>query len=354
MADHWVPQCYLRNFEISKDSEKVYVYERGKSTIPVGIKNVAAENNRYTFTHKETGEKSREVEDMFTLLEGAAAPALQKIAQEKTLQSLDGNEYGALLQFVAFLATRGPTFEQISRNLYKEAFKLEMETRAQNPEILRKDFEKAGVTFGSEKEFEEARRSLLDLDKLNFQVTGGKGHFFKHAAETAEDITDIFLKEKGLFLLVSRDSRVFITSDNPVILQIPPDVPWHLAGGYKYGTILLTISPQVCLVFRSRPLNEEVIEVGAPQVDYINKSIMKRARRQIYSNLSSKNIKHRYDLTASGEDSKVSSHKMKHTPYVFTQGPAKDKELPLIDRYSMSWEEIEAAIERNNAKQGPK
>ena len=157
MADHWVPQCYLRNFEISEGSEQVYTYERGRPTFPAGIKNVAAENNRHTFVNKETGEESREVEDMFTLLEGAAAPALQKIAQERVLRNLNGDEYGALLQFVAFLATRGPTFEQISRNFYKEAFKLEMETRAQHPEILRKDFEKAGVTFGSEEEFEELK-----------------------------------------------------------------------------------------------------------------------------------------------------------------------------------------------------
>ena len=58
MADHWVPQCYLKNFEISSGSEKVYVYERGKNPFPAGIHNVAAENDRYTFIHKETGYKS--------------------------------------------------------------------------------------------------------------------------------------------------------------------------------------------------------------------------------------------------------------------------------------------------------
>lgn len=353
MADHWVPQCYLKNFGIFSSNEKIYVYERGKNPFPAGIHNVATENDRYTFIHKKTGNKVRDIERMFSLLEGAAAPILQKIAKQKVLENLDNSEYCTLIQFIAFLATRGPTFENILRNNYKEAFKLTMEMRAKYPSSLRKEFSKAGVIFKNDEEFEEARKSLLNLDKLNLQITGGKGYFFKHAAETAQDITDIFLKEKGLFLLVSRDSRVFITSDNPVILQVPPDIPSQLAGGYKYGTILVTISPQVCLIFRSRPLKRQVIEISPSQVDYINNSIMKSAKRQIYSNLSSKSIKQRYDLSTSGEDSKVTSHKMKYAPYIFIQGPAKDKELSIIDRHSMSWKEIEAEIQKNKSKQNP-
>lgn len=353
MADHWVPQCYLRNFEISNGSEKVYVYERGKNPFPSGIHNVAAENDRYTFVHKETGEKNRDIEKMFSQLEGDTAPILQKIARERTLDNLNGSEYGTLIQFIAFLATRGPTFENMLRNHYKEAYKLTMEVRAENPDALRKDFSKAGIVFKSDEEFEEARRSLLNLDKLNFQITGGKGYFFKKATKTTQDIVNIFQREKGLFLLVSRDSRVFVTSDNPVILQVPPDIPWWLAGGYKYGTIIVPISPQVCLFFRSRPLKKQIIEIGPSQVDYINNSIMKSAKRQIYSNLSSKSIKQRYDLSNTGEDSKITSRKMKHGPYVFIQGPAKDKELSVIDRYSMSWEEIGAEIERNKTRQNP-
>lgn len=353
MADHWVPQCYLKNFEISSGGSRVYVYERGKPPFPAGIHNVAAENDRYTFIHKKTGDKVRDIEEMFSRLEDATAPVLQKIAKEKILKNLDSSEYGALTQFIAFLATRGPTFENILKNHYKEAFKLTTEMRAEHPDILRKEFSKAGVIFKNDEEFEEARKSLLNLDKLNFRVTGGKGYFFEKAVKTAKDITNIFQKEKGLFLLVSRDSRVFITSDNPVIIQVPPDIPWWLSGGYKYGTILVTISPQVCLVFRSRPLKKQIIEVGQSQVDYINNSIMKSAKRQIYSNLSSKNIKQRFDLSASGEDSKVTSHKMKYAPYTFIQGSVKDKELPAIDRHSMSWKEIEAEIEKNNANKIP-
>lgn len=350
MADHWVPQCYLRNFSISGDNEKVYLYERGKFPIPTGINNVAAENNRYTFINKETGKKSRDVEKMLCILEGAAAPALKKIAQEKKLENLDASEYGALLQFIAFLATRGPTFENISKNLYKEIFKRFMEIRAQNPKILLEEFKKIGITFKSSEEFEKMRKSLLDLDNLNFEITGGKGKFFKHAAETAVKLTDIFYKEKGLFLLVSNNERVFITSDNPVVLQIPPDIPWWLAGGYKYGTVIVTISPQVCLVLRSRPLKQEVIYINATQVDGINNSIMKSARRQVYSNLSSKSIKQRYDLCSVGEDSKVTSTKMKSSPYVFTKGPSADKELAFIDRYSMSWEEMEDEIKKTKIR----
>ena len=287
MADHWVPQCYLRNFAIPEDNQQVFLYQRGQRPTPASIRNVATENDLYTFINKETGEKSRDIEKIFSQLEGDAAPILQNISQQRTLGNLSKSDYVTLIQFIAFLATRGPSFTDIQKGLYKETFKLVMEGHAEHPDILREEFKKAGVVFNTEEEFQEMQKSLLDFDKhFKFQITGGKSRFFKQAAETAAEATDMFLNEKDGILLISNSERVFITSDNPVTIQVPPDIPWWLAGGYKYGTIFVPISPQVCFVLRSRPLNRRVIRLRASYVDYINNTIMKGARRQIYANIS--------------------------------------------------------------------
>ena len=78
---------------------------------------------------------------------------------------------------------------------------------------------------------------------------------------------------------------------------------------------------------------------------------MKGARRQIYANISSRSVQQRFDSFPSGGDSKVASSKMKHTPYVFTSGPNKDKELPMLDSFSMSWKEIESEIQKHKISQ---
>ena len=122
---------------------------------------------------------------MFSQLEGAATPALNKITEHHNLSVLTGSEHGTLLQFLAFLATRGPTFSETQKNLHKEGFKTFMQAHAENPDILRSQSEKFGIVFNSEKEFEEMRKSLLNKD-YDFELTGGKAGFFKNAAETAQ------------------------------------------------------------------------------------------------------------------------------------------------------------------------
>lgn len=332
---HWVPRCYLRNFIVSPKIESVYMYQNNKETINVGIDNVAAQNNLYTFTDKTTGEKTKRVETMFGIIEGAASPVLEKIIRQQNL-NLTANEKGALVQFTAFLITRGPSFSDWLKNMTAEHHKWEMKFLAEHPDTMRERFNEAGIPFDNEEEFEKTRQALLDFDKhIKIEMKGGEGGLFKQAAEMAMDFAEMFSIGKSWHLLIVDCDRVFVTSDNPVVVQKTRNVHPHMASGYGYGTIFLTISPKICFVMRNQALLQEVIKVGRKEVDYINQSIIKNTHRQVYSNLKSRDIKRMRDKFLPGEASKVISTRIRSTPYVVTEGVERDFELPILERYTI-------------------
>jgi hypothetical protein len=311
------------------------MYRNGEKPIPVGIANIAAETNLYTFIDKRTGEKTKEIEDLFCQLEGNTAPILARIAAEKSLELTD-EERRTLAEFVAFLIVRGPSYSDKLKNMEAELFKIHMKGIAEDSDQLRAEFAKAGVVFGNDKEFEDARQAILDFDNhMKIEMRGGKAGLFKRAAKSAEHLLP-YLYAKSWHLLVATEGRVFVTSDNPVFLHKSSLLPPHLGSGYAHGTVFLTISPDTCLVLRNEPLDREVIRVASKWVDKLNRSILKATHRQVYANLESQDIRRAYDRFAAGVESQIKTIPIKNTPYLFTKGMELDDELSLLRHYAHS------------------
>jgi len=322
---HYVSRCYLKNFTFDKKGSLVYAYQRKKPVITINIKNIAAKKNLYTFLDKTTGKKTNIVEEMFGILEAATCPVIRKIVRAQEL-NLDEKEKGALAQFIAFLATRTISIDAWQKNMSMGMQKQLIVETARNKDYLRASFERAGIKFKNEKELEDMRQSILDFDKhFKVEFKGGEGYFFKIAAELAMELTQI-LFNKHWHLLISNTSRVLITSDNPVAIQKVKGVPFQFNSGFMYGTVLLTLSPSLCLVIRYRSLGEKIIQINRAQVDSINKSIMLKSGNFIYSNISSRDIKNIYDTIPEGQDREVIIKKIKNTPFIISTGPELESE----------------------------
>jgi len=322
---HYVSRCYLKNFTFDKKGSLVYAYQRKKPVIKTNIKNIAAKKNLYTFLDKTTGKKTNIVEEMFGVLEAAACPVIREIMRTQEL-NLDEKEKGALAQFIAFLATRTISFDAWQKNMSMGMQKQLMLETARNQGHLKASFEKVGIKFKNEKELEDIRQSILNFDKhFKVEFKGGEGYFFKVAAELAMELTQI-LFNKHWHLLISSTSRIFITSDNPVAIQKVKGVPLQFNSGFMYGTVLLTLSPSLCLVIRYRPLRKKIIHINRAQVESINKSIMLKSENFIYSNISLRDIKNIYDSVPEGQDREIIIKKIKNTPYIISTGPELEAE----------------------------
>ena len=323
---HYVPRCYLKNFSFDKKESLVYAYQRKKPIITVNIKNIAAKKNLYTFLDKTIGKKTNIVEKMFGILEAAACPVIGKIVKTQKL-NLDEKDKGAVSQFIAFLATRTISFDAWQKNMSIGMQKQLMVERARNKDHLKASFERAGIKFKNEKELEDMRQSILDFDKhFKVEFKGGEGYFFKIAAELAMELTQI-LFNKHWHLLISNTSRNFITSDNPVAIQKVEGVPFQFNSGFMYGTVLLALSPSLCLIIRYKPLKNEIMQINRAQVDSINKSVMLKSGNFVYSNISSRDIKNIYDDIPVGQDREVIIKKIRNTPYIISTGPELESEM---------------------------
>lgn len=204
-----------------------------------------------------------------------------------------------------------------------------MTERAKHKDHLKASFKRAGIKFKDEKEFEDMRQSILNFDKhFKVQLTRGEGYFFKIAAELAMELTpNLFYKH--WHLLINNGSRAFITSDNPVTLQKVKGVPWMFSSGFAFGSIFLALSPSLCLLMRYKPLRNEIIQVNRSQIDSINKSIMFKSGKFVYSNIASKDIKNAYDHIPEGRDREVIMKKIKNTPYIISSSQEIEPEVIL-------------------------
>ncbi len=107
---HFVPRFYLRRFvdRRQKKHELVWAYERGKQEPELrSLDHIAARNNYYTID-LGNGRKHQGIENMFSIVEGAAASILEKLATgQHQLSSEDREIFSA---FLAFGWSRVPKF----------------------------------------------------------------------------------------------------------------------------------------------------------------------------------------------------------------------------------------------------
>ena len=119
-----------------------------------------------------------------------------------------------------------------------------------------------------------------------------------------EMITPI-IRHKEWHLLDSKTSRVFITSDNPVVLLPPENYDPRLGLGVMNALIALPLSPRRCLFLTNGKGTSGVRMLGRESVMAINQWTILRAHKQVFSNLKSEDIRIPFDKTTAGHNTKV-------------------------------------------------
>lgn len=306
MNCHYVPQFYLRKFEISGAPGYIYGYRRKEKVIKRTIRSVAAENDLYVFTDKFTGKRNDDIEKMFSWLEGLAAPVIEKINNGTSLLSLTNKEHNILAEFIAYLHTRNLGYREKQKSLAGAFLQLTLKSLVQDE----KQFKKALREMGNgTKEADKIKKYVLNFDKY-FKTDWGKkndDYFLKQALELAIEIGPImFYKE--WHILDNQTSRLFITSDNPVVMMRPRSLPRFYGLGIANSHIVLPISPNKALLLlnKTKPSTDaKVISVDKKFVTSLNRHTMFYAHRFIFSNFVSKDIEKEFNMTTDGLSEKI-------------------------------------------------
>lgn len=329
------------------------MYQFLKNPILVGVSDIAVRKELNTL-ELIGGETTRGMEGVYAEHEGRVATVLNKIIQDEVLPE-DESSRSEIAVFVSMLKVRSPFFTDWLCNMDAEQIKLYNKTLAEHPDALKKHFEDADITFSSDEEFEEMRKFALDPTGYEVKMEGGKGHYFIQAMELSKEMYGILMSQKSWHLLIAPNEHHFITSDNPVVIQEPEDCPYEAgAGGFLNGTVILSISPRLCLVFRRIPLKTQKIKLNEQDIRAINKSIARGAKRQCYSHVCSKRIKSICDEEIPYDPSKVEIKKIvPFAPYYVTEGLKQYKEIKTLKKFEMPIEEFKELIESNDESLPP-
>lgn len=110
--EHYVPQFYLRGFEIPTKPKWIYSYKRKLKPKAIAIKSVASAEGYYRIDKEDCTIPEETVDKIFSTIEDKAAPLIGRIRTDDFL-SLSSEEKGTLSLFIALLAFRTPFARRI-------------------------------------------------------------------------------------------------------------------------------------------------------------------------------------------------------------------------------------------------
>ena len=317
--DHYVPQFYLDAFAIEgpgMDKPHIYQY-MPEETVSPRISDVASEKHFYTVEEKDTGKPLRDLDDILSMSEGPASVPLKRIITEGKID-LSDEERADLAIFFSLLAVRTPGFMNTQKSMVGEVMKEIMTLKAEHKEHFKRSHEHAGLNL-NEAELEDQRRFVLEK-RYDIQFNNN-GYFLAQGLGVSQEVAEWYYEHKFWHLLISDSDKVFITSDNPVSIYRPNFGNTLMNGGYKHGTLVVSISPRHALLLRDLPHGSPVLEVSSSRVEKMNENTMRFSNDYVFSNLNSRKIAEMYRQIGNKGFQQIEAKRHNFAPYVFFMPP---------------------------------
>jgi hypothetical protein len=255
--DHFVPQFYLRNFQIPTEPRMIYEYQRKETGKKVAIKLVAQQEDYYDLKRDDPKTDKDLVDRLLGRTEIAAASTLQKLLTAPFF-NLAGKEKAYLAWFVAFLAARTP----FQRNRFAS---LDITIRERGiQEMLRDELNVQDILHRhpelTREELDKAVRGFLK-GEINLEFKRGgetEDYLMGHQIGLANNLVDILHGKQ--WNLIQSDSIPFVTSDNPVV-TMPSPYSLRSKWGFTDGDVLLPLSPERALWLTNRYFAQTVLTI---------------------------------------------------------------------------------------------
>lgn len=270
--EHYIPQCYLKQF--SPDGENIYQYDvlsGEQKPSPVPTRSICYEKNLYEFKDSAGEIVYRNlIEKGLSIFEGEFANTFRSIQSKarhkenfNTSCFLTTKEKAMLIFFMATLTLRNPDVLNIAQETADEILKIHLDASEINKSMTRNIALQYCLPIYKELDVKE--RNILNA------VMG--------------------LFEDMSFGIGVTDKECIFTSDNPVVVfgENSPVV---------FKLVILPLSP--CLVLFMTPLKDiprgcynRLLALNSKFVQFVNLAVADRCKRWIYSKslLTKKQIK---------------------------------------------------------------
>lgn len=277
----------------------IYSYMRKKSPIPVAIKKAAQVEDYYDLKRDDPTVDKDGVDKLLGISEDKSAPIIGKLLTSPPT-NLTGEEAAHLSWFIGFLAYRTPFGrEQIA------SIQLALHNRDIKAMLRDDDEFQELVNLHPEMdiaELEKARSAFLEgALKLTYGRGGETEDFLMaHQLRMSEEVTKI-IQQRHLSIIETDNSRIFLTSDNPVVTVPVSRDESPSAFGYVNANILVPLSPKRALFFTHRPLAPRIIPIKQERMRQLQFYIITQCNRFVYSHIKSQDFQRTLDKTEEGQ-----------------------------------------------------
>jgi dsDNA-binding SOS-regulon protein len=268
----------------------------------MGVSKVASDEDYYTIKSDIPGVDKRVVDNLFQQMENESAPLLKRLLTTSKIE-FSANEREQLSMFLACLQSRTPLTQEKFRKLDSTTNLHFLKIFASNREQFHKAMRTSGSNESDEK-LEEFRQYVLDGGMSIEYLPESDDYFLRTQLEAAQWIGPM-MEAKQWHILESTTSRVFVTSDNPVSIVRPDNIPHQMGVGFENGHIMLPLSPTRCLFMDNRK-DTRILKAQRHHVTFFNYHTIFGAHEAVFASLLSKDIESAFNKTQSGANTEVS------------------------------------------------
>lgn len=284
--DHYVPQFYLRNFAPSQKPNQIYQYRKGERPKLAAINRVACEMEYYP----------ERVDRILTRQEKESAQTIKRLLDSDRID-IDSKQRQRLSAFMGTLGNRTPSTQEKLHTQHTFIVESLEDFFCDKEDFIRS--QRALGYSGTDEELESIRLGLVEGSKESYLVrepSKSDAGLTELALDIAKD-TAAIIERRNWHLLESTTSRVFVTSDNPMLISRPESESFWRVIGLRPGSLVLPLSPKRCLVIDDLKGGDTLIPINREKVDQINQFVMLNADKAVFANLSSKTIAAAFNRT---------------------------------------------------------
>ncbi|MGI5870293.1 MAG: DUF4238 domain-containing protein [Kiritimatiellia bacterium] len=256
---HYVPQFYLRKFANDEDKLEILDCERRKVVASRSPKSVCNEEYYYSANNK-LDEVSQALEKEFQRIESDISKVYDSIAKKfVNFEQIAESDKMLVATFMSLQYLRGPymrkQIQRMNEQMIKQITKLHF-----GSSHIHKFFDQHEKETG-EKLTEQQRNEVIEFaQKGEYRVEMGNAAHLHLIGEMEGFRNLLFGKEWQVY--ISKSSKKFITSDNPVIELFPE---W--TGKFFYGPTFLqrthqfSMTPDILIVATDPRNPPEIVKV---------------------------------------------------------------------------------------------
>lgn len=280
--NHYNPQFYLKNF--ADERGRIWVFDRKiKQYRHQHIRDTAVQKNYYRVKTKDGG-YSTEVEQFFSLVEGRASVAIDKVIKG---ESISEQEKGNIALFASFQYTRVPDFEKVNDEMTNKAIKHIDKMKFHSVEATKAILEKLREETGGEKDGNVTAEEMYEfIQSGKYSVKYPREHTIKIMLDMGQHAAGYFIQMDWRFIYTPA-SAAFITTDNPFTLIPPKDYDpnsfWGVGILTPGAKKALPIASNVSLFMDDRGDKIEGLEVSNDAVQGINILYARTSDRFIFA-----------------------------------------------------------------------